>query len=255
MAGRPERVGGLQCDITVLFLLFSASVGTKWFTLLLTGWRNKTRQIPLDDEKGANDFHLVVLWRRGKAANWVMSHRQHWEAVRSKNHLQLPFLDIFQITTLNNHNIKATSTYSYDCCVWISLKTLSSPQVLQLPPTIQRHAKKVWLSGYSKFSIGVSVSVNRCLSLYVSPVMNWQLIQGVAPPIAQCQQGLAPTPTVTLKGISCFGWMDASIHVDLVGQASSGKLQQTSYSLAWQLMSVLFLFASKCPFQCPSHSV
>ena len=35
------------------------------------------------------------------------------------------------------------------------------------------------LIGHSKLSIGVNVSMDGCLSLYVSPAMNWQLVQGV----------------------------------------------------------------------------
>ena len=58
------------------YFVVSASVGAKQFTSLLTvmGKETKTRQVTLDNEKGANHFHSVVLWRRGKTA-------------RSKNHL------------------------------------------------------------------------------------------------------------------------------------------------------------------------
>ena len=34
------------------------------------------------------------------------------------------------------------------------------------------------LTGHSKLPVGVNVSVDGCLSLYVSPAMNNQLIQG-----------------------------------------------------------------------------
>ncbi len=46
--------------------------------------------------------------------------------------------------------------------------------------------KQVRLIGDFKLPVGVNVSVNGCLSLYVSPVMNRQLVQ--------CQPGLAPAP-------------------------------------------------------------
>ena len=52
-------------------------------------------------------------------------------------------------------------------------------QVLWLPPTIQRHAGML---DCSKLSVGVNVSVNGCFSLYVSPVMNWRLIQSAPRP-------------------------------------------------------------------------
>ena len=38
------------------------------------------------------------------------------------------------------------------------------------------------LIGDSKSPVGVNVSVDGCLSLYVSPEMNWWLVQGVQPP-------------------------------------------------------------------------
>ncbi len=41
---------------------------------------------------------------------------------------------------------------------------------------------QVRLIGDSKSPVGVNVSVNGCLSLYVSPVMNWRLVQDVPCP-------------------------------------------------------------------------
>ena len=49
----------------------------------------------------------------------------------------------------------------------------------------------VRLIGHSKFPVGVNVKVNGCLSLYVSPVTNWRLVQGVTLLLAQCQLGSA----------------------------------------------------------------
>ena len=51
-------------------------------------------------------------------------------------------------------------------------------------PPVSSHSPKtcktgVRLTGDSKLPVGVNVSVNGCSSLYVSPVMNWQLVQGV----------------------------------------------------------------------------
>lgn len=46
--------------------------------------------------------------------------------------------------------------------------------------------------GYSKLSVSEIVSVDGCFSLYVSPLMNWQHIQGVH--VAQCQLGSTPAP-------------------------------------------------------------
>ena len=135
--------------------------------------------------------YVTFVWSCNVAL-WNISHAP---ALRS----QLVHLHSHQFASAN-HRIKATSTYSYDCCIWISLKTRSSPQVLQLPHTIQRLAKKVWLSGYSKFPLGVSVSVNRCLSLYVSPVMNWQLIQGVPPLLPSVSRDWPQPPQWPWKG-------------------------------------------------------
>ena len=54
-------------------------------------------------------------------------------------------------------------------------------RVLRFPPTVQKTCKTgVRLIGDSKLPVGV----NGCSSLYVSPVMNWRLVQGVP--------GLAP---------------------------------------------------------------
>ena len=36
-----------------------------------------------------------------------------------------------------------------------------------------------WLIGVSKLPVRVNVRVSGCLSLYVSPAMNWRLVQGV----------------------------------------------------------------------------
>ena len=46
----------------------------------------------------------------------------------------------------------------------------------------------------SKLPVGVNVSVNGCLSLCVSPVMNRGLVQHEPPQLAKCQQGSAPAP-------------------------------------------------------------
>lgn len=48
--------------------------------------------------------------------------------------------------------------------------------------------------GDSKRPVGVNVSVYGCLCLYVCPVMNWHSVQGVIPPVTQCQLGLVPAP-------------------------------------------------------------
>ena len=38
---------------------------------------------------------------------------------------------------------------------------------------------EIRLIGHSKFPVGVNVSLAGCLSLTVSPAMNWQLVKGV----------------------------------------------------------------------------
>ncbi len=40
------------------------------------------------------------------------------------------------------------------------------------------------LTGDSKLPVGANVSVNSCLSLYVSSAMNWRLVQGVPRPLS-----------------------------------------------------------------------
>lgn len=52
---------------------------------------------------------------------------------------------------------------------------------------------KVRLIGYSRRSVGVDGSVNGCLPLYISPVMNWRLLPNVSSSLP-----------VTLKRISGF---------------------------------------------------
>ena len=53
-----------------------------------------------------------------------------------------------------------------------------SLRVLQLPSTVQKHPNWFGLIGPSELPVGVNVSMDGCLSLYVSPAMNWQLVQG-----------------------------------------------------------------------------
>ncbi len=74
-----------------------------------------------------------------------------------------------------------------------------SLRALHLLSTVQ-----VRLIGGCKLRAGVYVRVNGCLSLYVSPVMNWGL--RVYPTLTQCQLGLAPTPLQP-----CKGWMNKKI--------------------------------------------
>ena len=50
-------------------------------------------------------------------------------------------------------------------------------RVLRFPP--QSKDMQVRLTGDSKLTVGVNVSVNGCLCLCVSPVMTWRLVQGV----------------------------------------------------------------------------
>lgn len=60
---------------------------------------------------------------------------------------------------------------------------VGSLRVLGLPPTVQRHSvSRIRLIGDSKLPIGVKVSVNGCLFLCLSPVVDWLPFQGVAPP-------------------------------------------------------------------------
>lgn len=64
--------------------------------------------------------------------------------------------------------------------------------LIYFPPgaTPSFHSPKICrLIGDSKLAVGVTVSVNRCLFLYISPMMNRQPIQ-----LCQCQLGLAPAP-------------------------------------------------------------
>ncbi len=49
------------------------------------------------------------------------------------------------------------------------------------------------LTGDFNLLVDLNVSVSGCLSVYVSPVMNWQLVQAMYHP-AQSQLGLASAP-------------------------------------------------------------
>jgi len=52
-----------------------------------------------------------------------------------------------------------------------------------------------YLIGDSKLPVGVNLILSDCLSLYVSPVIDWR----VYPALAQCQLGLAPPPPTPLR--------------------------------------------------------
>ena len=54
-----------------------------------------------------------------------------------------------------------------------------------------------WLNGYSKLTIGVTVSVNGCLSLCVGPVIDWWPVQGV-PRLSPNDAGIGSSPPATL---------------------------------------------------------
>ncbi len=72
-------------------------------------------------------------------------------------------------------------------------------------PTSSHSPKTCWLTGDSKLPVGVNVSVNDCLSLYVSPVMNWQLIQGEPWPHPNpMSAGTGSSPPVILQRISTY---------------------------------------------------
>ncbi len=71
---------------------------------------------------------------------------------------------------------------------------------LQLPPTDMQ----VRLTGDSKLLVGLNVNVNGCLSLYVSHVMNWQLVQGVVRPHPM-SAGIGSCLPVTLQRIRGYG--------------------------------------------------
>ncbi len=65
------------------------------------------------------------------------------------------------------------------------------------------------LIGDSKLPVGVNVSVNGCLSLYVSPVMNWRLVQGEPRP-RPVSAGTGSKPPRPCKGLSVTDneWMN-----------------------------------------------
>ena len=66
--------------------------------------------------------------------------------------------------------------------------------------------QKVRLIGYSKLSVGVNVSVNGCLSQYVSPVMKRVWVYPATHPLSA---GIGSSRPVTLKRIQTMdGWMN-----------------------------------------------
>ena len=53
----------------------------------------------------------------------------------------------------------------------------------------------------SKFTVGLNMSVNGCLSLYVAPVICWQPVQSGPPHLSpSVSGGLAPAPSMTHEG-------------------------------------------------------
>lgn len=75
-----------------------------------------------------------------------------------------------------------------------------------LLPTVL--ASSIMLSGHSNFPKGVNVCEEGCLSLYVIPAMNCQLVHGVICPVIL---GQAP---VTLRRVSSRNWMDGISYGD-----------------------------------------
>lgn len=60
------------------------------------------------------------------------------------------------------------------CIIWLFWSSF-----VQNNPTVQRHADRLGLIGDFKLPIGVHISVNGCLSLFVSPVRDWRPVQSV----------------------------------------------------------------------------
>ena len=58
---------------------------------------------------------------------------------------------------------------------WLPLDTPASSHI---PKTCKLGVR--WI-GHVKLPVGVNVSADGCLSLYVSPAVNWRLVQGVRP--------------------------------------------------------------------------
>ena len=76
-------------------------------------------------------------------------------------------------------------------------------------PASSHSPKTCRLIGDSKLSVGVNVSVNGCLSLCVSPEMNWRLVQGVPHPSPNVSWDRLQPPPCDLSRISRYGhWMD-----------------------------------------------
>ena len=70
-------------------------------------------------------------------------------------------------------------------------------------PLTQRKGRLIC---YSKLSVDMNISVDGCSSQYVSPLMNWWLIQGVSCPVSG---GVSSRPPLNLKRINGFRkWMD-----------------------------------------------
>lgn len=74
---------------------------------------------------------------------------------------------------------------------------LGSHQVIQLPPTTQRHTSRFKLIGDSNLPIGVSMSPCGCLSDDFSPMMHWQLVLGI-PCLHPLSGGICSSPSVSL---------------------------------------------------------
>ena len=74
-----------------------------------------------------------------------------------------------------------------------------------LPPPENMHVR---LTGDSKLSVGVSVSVHGCVSL-CGPAMDWRPVQGVPCVLPNDNWDSLQSPPATLNGLSKYRkWMD-----------------------------------------------
>ena len=89
---------------------------------------------------------------------------------------------------------------------------------------------QVRLTGDSKLTVGVNVSVNGCLCLCVSPVMTWRLVQGVP--------RLSPV----------VSWDRLQLACDPVEQDKAARDNEMRFSLIFSLLIHLKVWCT-----CQSH--
>ena len=128
--------------------------------------------IPVRGPRGG--VYLSIFGQRqGTSWGQVASSSQGWH-IETKNHPHSGAV----VSTVTSKQESSILVRAFQCGVCMFSLCLGGFS-LGTPPTVQKHAKLGFrLIGHSKLPLGVHLSVDGCLSLYVNPAMNWQLVHG-----------------------------------------------------------------------------